>query len=537
MRTRTGYPTGQSRTGVRMNARRVNIGLWPMVEPPGSKFKWGILLRKSKATIVTTPDGSKVQFEGSTDRQEWELVHHVEANKMGEIVDIYKDIASGWKPGARRKRFKDALADLEAGRIHGIAVLNIDRLTRQIGQVRPILNALQAMGGRLFSLEDELDTADVGDPEHPTELRLMELVAKAEREARRTSERWKLVHKHRVIKGLPHRGGLRPFGHTDSTYEAVVPEEVELIDEAAKAIVAGKETCFSIARLWTKKEVPTSSGGPWHHCTVYNILTSPRMVAKQRYGDALHDLPEAVPILSDELWEQVCAKLARNPNRRRQGRAESYEGTGIALCGICGLPLASSRERVSSGDYEPAYCCKKRPNVPGACGGVNVRVRLFDDVLDSELVAFINDHARVQAALDAYRLPTPDLEAIDERFAELEADKRRLQKAFFRPPKGQPRLSEEFYYEQLQEIAAEVEALDHRRQINREAEPLRALLRRETPWTIEEWRNEPLGWRRRIIQLVTERIEVAKSPTRGGSLKGTTGGHFDRERVRIKFIG
>jgi DNA invertase Pin-like site-specific DNA recombinase len=508
-----------------------------MVEAPGSKFKWGILLRKSKATIVTTTDGSRVQFEGSTDRQEWELVHHIEENGKGEIVDIYKDIASGWKPGARRTRFKDALADLEAGRIHGIAVLNIDRLTRQIGQVRPILNALQQMGGRLFSLEDELDTADVGDPEHPTELRLMELVAKAEREARRTSERWKLVHKHRVIKGLPHRGGLRPFGHEDSTLEATVPEEVRLIQAAAKAIVSGEETCYSIARLWTKKEIPTSSGGPWHHCTVYNVLTSPRMVGKRRYGDALHDLPDAVPILAEELWEQVCAKLARNPTRKRQGRAESYEATGIALCGDCGLPLASNRERVSSGDYEAAYCCRKRPNVPGACGGVNIRVRLLDEVLDTELVAFINDRERVQAALDCYRLPTPDMEAIEERFAQLEADKIRLQKAYFRPPKGQPRLSEEFYYEQLREIAAEQEELSHRRLINREAEPLRALLRRDRPWTIEEWRNEPLDWRRGIIKLVTERIEVTRSSTRGGSLKGMKGGYFDRDRVRIKFIG
>ena len=165
------------------------------------------------------------------------------------------------------------------------------------------------------------------------------------------------------------------------------------------------------------------------------------------------------------------------------------------------------------------------------------RVRLFDDVLDAELVEFINDHGRIQTALDAYRLPTPDMEAIEERFTQLEDDKIKLHKAYFRPPKGQPRLSEEFYYEQLREISAEQEELSHKRLVNREAEPLRALLRRDTPWTVEEWRREPLGWRRGIIQLVTERIEVAKSPTRGGSLKGTTGGYFDRERIRIKFIG
>jgi hypothetical protein len=41
--------------------------------------------------------------------------------------------------------------------------------------VRPILNALEQMGGRLFELWDELDTA-YNDPDHNTELRLHELV-------------------------------------------------------------------------------------------------------------------------------------------------------------------------------------------------------------------------------------------------------------------------------------------------------------------------------------------------------------------------
>jgi DNA invertase Pin-like site-specific DNA recombinase len=200
------YTTRHGRTGV----RRVARGLWPMAAEPGPNFRWGALLRASKPKKVLLPDGSIKVIEESTDRQDLELIHYIRDNNMGVIVDSYKDVASAWLPGAKRPRYKHALVDLSAGFIDGIACLAVDRLTRRRDQVRPILNAMEDMGGRLFFLWDELDTAS-DDPD--TELRLPELVARAEREAERTSRRYKLVAKHRAQKGL-HHGSAR--GPTDT---------------------------------------------------------------------------------------------------------------------------------------------------------------------------------------------------------------------------------------------------------------------------------------------------------------------------------
>jgi DNA invertase Pin-like site-specific DNA recombinase len=146
-----------------------------MVAAPGPNFRWGVLLRRSTLNKAIDHLGEVRRFEDSTERQELEVVWHIRDNNMGIVVESYKDIASAWRPGAKRPRFKHALVDIAAGRIDGIAVLNIDRLTRCKDQVRPILNALEAMGGRLFSLEDELDTAD-DSPDANTELRLYQLV-------------------------------------------------------------------------------------------------------------------------------------------------------------------------------------------------------------------------------------------------------------------------------------------------------------------------------------------------------------------------
>ena len=69
-------------------------GLWPLVAEPGPSFRWGLLLRRSKYTV--TPDG--VKFEESTDRQELELITHIQSTNKGVIVEVYKDIASAYRP-------------------------------------------------------------------------------------------------------------------------------------------------------------------------------------------------------------------------------------------------------------------------------------------------------------------------------------------------------------------------------------------------------------------------------------------------------
>ena len=142
-------------------------------------------------------------------------------------------MASAWRPNAKRPRYKHALVDLSSGWIDGIAVLAVDRLTRQTNQVWPILNALEEMSGRLFALWDELDTA-YNDPEHNTELRLHELVERAEREAR-TSKRYKLLAEHRARRGLHHPGNFRPYGHTKDR-RSLVDLEAEMLLQAAKSV-------------------------------------------------------------------------------------------------------------------------------------------------------------------------------------------------------------------------------------------------------------------------------------------------------------
>jgi DNA invertase Pin-like site-specific DNA recombinase len=495
-----------------------------MAAEPGPNFRWGALLRASKPKRVLLPDGTIRVIEESTDRQDLELIHYIRDNNMGVIVDSYKDVASAWMPGAKRPRYKHALVDLAAGYIDGIACLAVDRLTRRRDQVRPILNAMEETGGRLFFLWDELDTAS-DDPD--TELRLHKLVARAEREAERTSRRYKLVAQHRARKGLHHGSGKRAYGHTRD-YRSLVDEEAARLLEAATAVDQGK-AIWTITEEWTQAGVPTAAGGyRWHTKTLRAMLTSPRMIGHREYEGALINVEYMPEIIPEELWRRVRGKLLNNPPRR--GPGESRELTNIALCGICGLPMAAQIDRAG-----PVYLCKKRPSVPGACGGIVILVSNLDAKVNGEIVAFLNDQRRAQALLDTHKLDTPEMAAIDAHYAQLEDDKLALERAAFRPPQGVPRLPTERYWELRTEIEREQETLQRRRIVNRDAQPLREALRQE--WTIEEWEARPLEWRRALVRLVVEHIEVMPKIGHGGAEKGDRGATHNPDRIKVKLAG
>jgi hypothetical protein len=122
------------------------------------------------------------------------------------------------------------------------------------------------------------------------------------------------------------------------------------------------------------------------------------------------------------------------------------------------------------------------------------------------------------------------MHAMDARYAKPQDSKMALEEAAFNPPADRKRLPRERYWELRTQIEQEQERLQRRRIMNRKAELLMAALKQA--WTVESWQAKPLEYRRAIIRLVCERIEIHKPTVRGQrGLYGTT---FDPNRVRVK---
>jgi hypothetical protein len=165
-------------------------------------------------------------------------------------------------------------------------------------------------------------------------------------------------------------------------------------------------------------------------------------------------------------------------------------------------------------------------------------VSKLDAKVDEEIVAFLNNKQRAHALLDQHGLQhglqTPEMAAIDARYAELEDNKLALERAAFNPPQGVRRLPTERYSELRTEIEREQETLQRRRFVNRDAHPLREALNQE--WTVEEWGSRSLEWRRAVIKLVADRIEVARA-IRQGAAKGHLGAVHNPDRIKVKLAG
>ena len=109
-----------------------------------------------------------------------------------------------------------------------------------------------------------------------------------------------------------------------------------------------------------------------------------------------------------------------------------------------------------------------------------------------------------------------------------------LEEDHYNPPPGMKRIPRDRYWTLRAQIEAEQEQIQRRRVVSREAEPLRTALR-ET-WTDEGWRAKPIEYRRAILRIACERIEVMPAAQRGAS-KGRLGAVHDPERIKVKLAG
>jgi site-specific DNA recombinase len=490
---------------------RQSRGLWPLSAEPGPSFRWGIVTRRSQLNA----DG----HEGSTRRQEHACLQYTTSHSLGRVVAVYKDVASAYKEGSQRPEFESALQDLQAGRIDGLAVWRIDRLCRRAKDYRRILDVLESSGGRLLSVVEGIDTAD---PERKfvNGLILDLLTRLAEMEAEGTAQRMVLMHEERARQGLPPRTQVRPYGHS-LDWTQLVDEEVKLVHEATRRVLAG-ESVYTIGRDWRERGIKTASGKEWHWDTLKCVLTSARMVAKREYGGTMFSLVGVPPILDEQTWEQVRQALSvRNP---RPGRQERRQLSNIGVCGICETPLTGGTE----GD-RATYICRKRPAYPNACAGQYVTAAYVDARIAEEVSSFLNDRERVTTLLRQHAKGA-ELDALHERQRELNDSLVALDTAL-NPPPGRPRMPLERYWSQVASIEDERAQIQRKLAVTREAALLTETMGVE--WSPEVWNEQPLEWRRNILKLVCERVELQR-PTKGAR-PGLYGTEFDSSRVRVTF--
>jgi len=290
------------------------------------------------------------------------------------IVAEYYDggISGGYlltRPGMQA-----ALTDILTGRADTLICANMSRYSRDVEHQQAIKKAVKAAGGRIVFCDMDFDDTPEGD----LAFGIMGGFAQYE----------KAVIKDRTMKGKRKRAeeGQQPQRSTPAYgYHIVTNAQVEcglyppemrgryLIVEETAVIVrdlfaryaAGGVGFPPLARDLNARQIPASRGGVWHPVCVSVILRNPVYKGEPAYGRVSHSLGEAgpddrhlltgapllrprgilkpgnavlltaPPIVSEELWDKVQARLAANQKQQSGNprRARMLSGRVYCPCG------------------------------------------------------------------------------------------------------------------------------------------------------------------------------------------------------------
>ncbi len=338
--------------------------------------------------------------ETSTTTQRAEAEQYAK-RKGWQVVGVEKDEGrSAFKANVKRPGFDKALRMIETGAADILIVWRLDRFARGIVSFWDSWRRIDAAGGELVSVTEDLDTTKVVGKI------LVGLIAGfAEMESEAKSERISSWHDHRRANGnIP--TGPRPYGY-DRAAGALTINEVEAaeIRKAVDDLLSGVSS-YAIVQGMCERGTTTSHGNPWTRRGLGQLLRSPT-IAGLRADGAGGVLPgQWEPIIAPAAWRQVQTILD-DPARRSSpsSSARRWLLSGFGTCGACGGLLTSKSHAAGT-----RYICR-------VCG-VGAPAEPVDELVGATVVALVDRKAwdKLRAA---GRAPGVDLDALENELVEL----------------------------------------------------------------------------------------------------------------------
>ncbi|MER5469409.1 recombinase family protein [Streptomyces sp. NPDC002685] len=276
---------------------------------------------------------------------------------------------SGYKT-VERKGFDAALAAVTAGVVGTLIVWKLDRLSRKgIGQVGKVLDGIEAVGGRLVSVIEGLDTSN--DSARMIVATLAEL---ARSESKDLGTRVGHAKKYLRSKGR-WIGGQPPYGlRVDPTSKKLVhdPECAVYARLIADEALTGT-SLVKIARLLNEYEIPSPRGGQWNAASIMQLLRSPAFAGlmpetetvetddgEKKYTGRVFPYRDPATLDTVEIGEGIITVAERDGIIRQfEARTFAYAGkrrpktqgtallTGLVFCGVLGCGSRMRRVGVS----------------------------------------------------------------------------------------------------------------------------------------------------------------------------------------------
>lgn len=277
-------------------------------------------------------------------KQQREAIEGLAKREGLTVVDWYEELdASGGD--SSRPLWNRALDRIESKRdpVKGIAVWNLSRFSRSTIDALNALERLEAAGGALYSVAN-----DVGDATPTGKLTRTIFAALAQMERERSGDNFAAARKNAIERGI-FTGSTVPTGYTrDPETRKLEPNELApLVRELFELRAAGKS--------WTeivRHFIANGGSDKTRPQTVSNMLRNPSYLGVARSGDFVNEKAHP-PIVTRRLFDSVQGKQVA---RKHVGKAasESLLG-GVVVCDSCGYRMIAT----SSGRGQLVYRCKQ----------------------------------------------------------------------------------------------------------------------------------------------------------------------------------
>ncbi|HTK11856.1 MAG TPA: recombinase family protein [Ktedonobacteraceae bacterium] len=276
--------------------------------------------------------------------------------EQGLIVGmVHREVFSGYKY-RERKELEKMRMRYRDGKIQGIVIRTLDRLSRSQTHVAILIEEMEHHDITLYCVKETIDDTPMGKFARM----VLAFVAEMEREKimdRSTTGRINKAMNGKVpIAKVPY-GRRWVYGENgEHDHIELNEEQAEVLRQAAQEYADGISLNSIVARL-NAEEVPSATGGIWHNGSLLRLLTDPHITgrnlkafnsrwntAKNRLGAV--DLPDDTypQIISVELYERVKARTEYNTaaSPRKSAEPEKFllRG-GIARCKYCGNAMGT----------------------------------------------------------------------------------------------------------------------------------------------------------------------------------------------------
>lgn len=314
--------------------------------------------------------------------------------------------ARGWTvasevsdPGAsaatlKRPGMQAVLTELRAGKVAGVVVWRLDRLTRSMRDLLGLIDLAEEKGVGIVSVTEALDTTN---PMGRFVVHLLGAIAQWERET--ISARVKSAMDHCVTKGY-WVGRVVPPGCVvvaDGERKRLAKGPgAELLEPAWSWVLAGASLAQVADRLTeagaTRRVYGGKAPGAWSSPAVRNLLLSSQVVG------LLVDAATSAAVRHE-------LSSRDNPNRRGKARAPGAKAkdpsilAGLLRCAACGASCVQVTAYGRGGGYRYFRCSAKVKNL---CTAKDVRCEpVEEEVLTAVAACFVPGGDYVRALIEA----------------------------------------------------------------------------------------------------------------------------------------